>query len=263
MEKNLNIYYRTCSEKNTALRPYWYSKELCLLSFINNFSLIQGIIGINFMLIHDGPMKNNPEWATKLKKIIEPIGVIVEKPKQGNSASCKQTIEESITLPREEIVVFVEDDYLWLNKALLGIVNAIEKLPVDYITPYDHPVRYQKDYPQLVQPDYCHHYPNIHLTSEAHWRAQESTTMTFAARVETIKQDLCYFEIYSDNGKGSPNDRELFRHLQGLGPYENKFSPNRILMGPMPSLATHVHLPWLAPNIQWEDFAKNIIAKNI
>ena len=71
--------------------------------------------------------------------------------------------------------------------------------------------------------------------------------------------DLEYFEKYKDNGKGSPEDRELFREMQSLGDYNYRDLQNpRLLLGPMPSLNTHVHLPWLAPIIDWHE-AANIV----
>src|SRR5207253_10350361 len=98
-------------------------------------------------------------------------------------------------------------------------------------TGYDHPVRYQPDYPKGA--DYPHHHNTIYITPESHWRTQESTCMTFAAKAKTFKEDMKYFEKYKDNGKGYPADRELFREMQGLGNYKYKKSKlPRILVGP-------------------------------
>ena len=83
--------------------------------------------------------------------------------------------------------------------------------------------------------------------------------MTFGAEAGTLRQDVSYFERYHNNGKNVPDDRRLFRHLCGLGVYGGQDNPQRILLGPIPSLNTHLHLPWLAPLIDWEAEAKAIM----
>jgi hypothetical protein len=88
--------------------------------------------------------------------------------------------------------------------------------------------------------------------------------MTFASTSRTLQEDLEYFEKYKDNGKGRPEDRELFREMQGLEDYQYKHPDTpRILVGPMPSLATHAHLPWLAPLVDWESEARKVNNKKL
>ena len=74
-----------------------------------------------------------------------------------------------------------------------------------------------------------------------------------------FQMSIAYFEKYKDNGKGRPEDRELFREMQGLGDYKYKDPEHpRILVNSIPSLSTHAHLPWLAPIVDWEREAKDI-----
>lgn len=255
----VTVFYRTCPLENTRVtRPSWYSKTLCLLSLLSSYSNAEINIDGKFIVLYDGGMKDNPEWADSLKRLVEPRGQIVEKPRKGNSASCFESICRGSELPKEEIVIFAEDDYLWLAPAIMNMVNALIDLPASYITSYDHPVRYLPDFPDGA--DYPHWHHDLYLSGERHWRSQESTCMTFATRAGTLKDDLPVFNKFKDNGKGSPNDRELFRYLQKLGPYRKitTGSKRRLLMGPLPSLSTHLHLPWLAPLIDWEKIAQQI-----
>lgn len=257
MNESCTILYRTHGGENKAPRPYWYTKELCLKSILLAKKLLDSECKTNFVIIHDGSMADNPEWSNTLNRLINDRGVIVEKPKKGNSISCLETIHEAASLPSNEVVFIAEDDYLWLSTSLLATYHALTILPTDYITAYDHPVRYQPDY--LLGADYPHWYNTIHIANGYHWRTQESAPMTFGAKSGTFRDDVEYFERYSDNGKGSPADRKLFRHLQSLGVYKD-IGKKRVLMGPMPSLNTHVHLPWLAPNVNWEKEAE--VVKN-
>jgi hypothetical protein len=212
------------------------------------------IISVKFVTLHDGPLTDNPSWSSSLRGLVEPVGELIELPRQNNSLSCLDAIYRASEHGNEELIIFAEDDYFWLEPSLKGMCSALTQLPADYVTAYDHPVRYQPDYP--LGADWPHWHTTIHLTAERHWRSQESTCMTFGAKAATIRQDLLYFERYHDNGKNVPDDRRLFRHLCGLGSYEEQDNPHRILLGPIPSLNTHLHLPWLAPLINWEAEAR-------
>lgn len=257
MVEKTSVFYRTCSIENKAPRPSWYSKELCLKSIIIAFNLLQNQVPASFTVLHDGEMNRNREWSQVLKQTVEPRGQIIEQSHRGNSASFMESIYRGTMLPEDEIIIFSEDDYLWLTPALIGLFHALTELPADYATAYDHPVRYQPDY--SLDADYPHWHNYIYITEERHWRQQESTCMTFATEVSTLKNDVEYFEKYQDNGKGSPEDRELFREMQGLGPYRYKDWENpRLLLGPLPSLNTHAHLPWLAPLIDWDNAALQV-----
>lgn len=255
MKESCTIFYRTHGGENKAPRPSWYSKKLCLKSTLLALDILRGECRTNFVVIHDGSMEENAKWSETLKSLIKGKGKIIEKPKAGNSVSCLETIQNAATLNPKELVFIAEDDYLWLTGSYIAMFYAMNILPADYMTGYDHPVRYQPDYP--LGADYPHWYNTIHIAGGRHWRSQESTTMTFGARAKTFREDLEFFKMYRDNGKGSPGDRELFRHLQSLGKYAES-GKKRILMGPIPSLNTHAHLPWLAPNIDWDKEAKAI-----
>lgn len=253
MKPNCTIYYRTHAGENKAPRPSWYSKPLCLSSIVRAIEYAKNDFRIKFVLLHDGLLSENLGWTLAIQHTIAKIeGDIVEMQKTNNSRSFLQAFHKALELNDEEIVFFAEDDYLWLEASIRAMAFALLQLPAHYVTGYDHPVRYQPDYP--LGADWPHWDNNIYITGDRHWRTQESTCMTFAAKVSTLREDLKYFEKYSDNGKGYPNDRELFRHLGGLGDYGLGESPRRLLIGPIPSLNTHVHLPWLAPIVNWNQF---------
>jgi hypothetical protein len=250
-----SVLYRTCPGENRAPRPIWYSKEISIKSILLSFRVLKKEVSAEFTLYIDGYLKPHDEWSSMIKKMVESRGTILENPPKGNVETGITVLRQALDLPENRVLIFSEDDYLWLTPALLGIYRSLAELPVQYSTPYDHPVRYQPDYPQGA--DLPHWQKAIFLTKERHWRAQESTCMTFATTSHILSEDITIFEKHKDNGKGRPEDRELFRELQQLGPYEhNRIGKRRLLVGPMPSLATHAHLPWLAPVVDWEKEAR-------
>ncbi len=244
------VYYRTYGGENDAPRPKWYSKELCLKSLVRALDCARQHFDVQFVALHDGPLRQNREWSATIKRLVEPRGELRERPRLNNSLSFLQAIYQASNHDNSEIIVLAEDDYLWLELSIKGMISALTQLPSDYVTAYDHPVRYQPNYPQGA--DWPHWYTTIHITEERHWRSQESTCMTFGAKAETLRADIKYFETYHNNGKNVPDDRRLFRHLCGLGHFQEQDNPHRVLLGPVPSLNTHVHLPWLAPLVNWE-----------
>lgn len=250
VRRSCTILYRTYGGENNAPRPTWYSKQLCLRSILAACERASDAFDIQLTVLHDGELSTTNSWHQQLRRLAEPRGDIVELRKTTNAQSCLDAVRRASALAGDEFVLLSEDDYLWLPSSITGIFGALGALPGDYVTGYDHPVRYQPDYP--LGADCEHWHTTIHLHGERHWRSQESTCMTFATTARTLREDLPYFERYHDNGKNTPNDRELFRDLGGLGMYTTTERKRRLLLGPMPSLSTHAHLPWLAPLIDWD-----------
>ena len=88
-ERETSILYRTYSGENKAPRPDWYSKELCLKSMLVSYDFLKQQVPSNFTLMFDGELNPHDEWAKTLKRMVEPRGLIVERPHQGN---CETTM---------------------------------------------------------------------------------------------------------------------------------------------------------------------------
>ena len=239
----LNVVYRICATESPKRRPSFYSKVRCLKNFLMAVERVQDV---HLVLISDG--EPNPEWIEPL-----PAHAEVEVLKKcGNSASFIHALSTALRYPPADLIYFVEDDYLHVPEALEKLLECNHELQPDYLTLYDHPARYWGgEHPEVDLPLRTNF---IHVTSTHHWRAVESTCMTFAASTRILRQD---FQTIVDHvSPKAPQDRELFRHIQGLGKYSSH-EPARILVGPVPSLATHCEEPWLAPVIDWALLANN------
>src|SRR5207247_4757020 len=129
-----------------------------------------------------------------------------------NAVSFEYALNVVRTFSTEDLSYFVEDDYLHLPEALVRLEECSELVSAEYITLYDHPVRYQAagtpdgDWPLRVSKTY--------EVKGLVWRTVESTCMTFAATAGTIADDRSVFMDYVV-GRRHPLDRGLFRHLQG------------------------------------------------
>lgn len=255
----LRIYYRYCPLERPEVRPTWFSKQLSLVSFAlsleNYLTSVNGDKDFNWWLGIDQFEKLSEAEKRLIDILTKKFGIEVEHlSTNSNTRAYAYMLNKVKTVVDTDKLLFVEDDYLWLPEAVSEMVTTFSNIKgVDYLTPYDHPVRYDDEYCGGM--DLPHWGNKIFLSGGRHYRSQESTCMTFMTSGKIIKEDIDLHLKYSPEDKNCPNDRELFRRLQQLGGYVGD-KKRRLLIGPMPSLATHVHLPFLAPIVDWEKLAK-------
>jgi hypothetical protein len=112
----------------------------------------------------------------------------------------------------------------------------------DYVTGFDHPDKYIADElggnPLVTGGG---EETRVLLTRSSHWKYTNSTTMTFMARVATLRQDREVFHRHC--GTGYPYDYQLFRELCGAG---------RRLASTIPAQSTTLELPHIGPLVDWE-----------
>ncbi len=256
----LHVYYRFCPSDRPEVRPVWFSKKLCLASFVlslNNYLANGGEekpdlwLGIDkFELLMADDKKMIEELSSKFDIKVENLTT------NSNTKAYSYMVKKACEARDDDEILFVEDDYLWLPEAIFEMVETMRNISdVDYLTPYDHPVRYDDTFCGGV--DLPHWGNKIFQFGNRHYRSQESTCMTYMTLGKVLKEDLSLHLEYSPEDKKCPNDRELFRRLQQLGGY-NDLKQRRLLVGPMPSLATHLHVPYLAPVIDWEAKAEDV-----
>jgi hypothetical protein len=80
----------------------------------------------------------------------------------------------------------------------------------------------------------------VMLSESCHWKITNSTTMTFAAQVKTLREDESILREYT---KGSyPRDFEMFLALR---------EKQHGLITPIPGYSTHGETAWLSPLTDW------------
>jgi hypothetical protein len=127
----------------------------------------------------------------------------------------------------DEIVFITEDDYLYLPDLEKYIIEGISI--ADYVTLYDHPDKYMNPSPN----PYVYNggeQTKVFCTRSSHWKFTNSTTMTFAMKAKTLKQDFAIF-TQANQGSGLPEDFKMWCELIKRG---------RTLVSPIPSRATHL-----------------------
>lgn len=148
----------------------------------------------------------------------------------------------------DEIVYFLEDDYYHrMDKDIIKhIIVALNENIADYISLYDHPDKYiiqSKGGNPLVDDEHSGEKTIVKLDSlNQHWKLTNSTTMTFATKISTLKKDRDIFLSYLYPGVSHPNDFHIFLDLISI--------QKSTVATPIPGLSTHGETNYLSPGFK-------------
>lgn len=193
------------------------SKYRCFCNFLDTFGK-QGLT-----IIADNI---KPETEALLKSHVADVHATA----LGNSGSFVYALDMAVRYSDDAIVYFVEDDYLHMPDAENILREGLAR--ADYVSLYDHPDKYMSSGPNPFVSD-GGEATRVILTRSTHWKYTNSTTMTFAARVKTVKQD---YDLLNQHCRTDiPLDFKMFTTLRQHG---------RELITPIPGRSTHCdHFP--------------------
>tara|TARA_R110000782_G_scaffold166796_2_gene258726 strand:- start:268 stop:831 length:564 start_codon:yes stop_codon:yes gene_type:complete len=149
-------------------------------------------------------------------------------------------LDIALTYDDDEIVYFVENDYIHKKESYEIITEGFE-LGASFVSLYDHPDKYLD--PSQGGNPYCEgggEDTRVYLTDLCHWKVTNSTTMTFAAKVSTLKRVESILRKWTS--ETHPNDFQMFLELR---------DNNELLITPLPGYATHGETAWLSPLTDW------------
>ena len=226
----MRIIYRISDNGYNKIKPDYINNENCLA---NATKVLEGAI---FHVIADN---TSPETNDMIQKYITKDGV--EYVSKGNGAATfNLALDKALTYNDDEIVYFIENDYLHKPDSLKIIQEAFELNP-SFVSLYDHPDKYMK--PEQGGNPYCKggaEDTRIYKTNSIHWKITNSTTMTFASKVSTLRENE---DILRKHTSGThPDDFQMFLELRGK---------NKLLITPIPGYSTHGETAWLSPLTDW------------
>ena len=271
--KSLDIILRTCTSVKmlTQSKERVFEKEKseytlrCLKSIVNSIKFSENelkkikikltIIDFNSDQVIIDQFKsilNNNFFNYEIKKLeYEKYSTQISntneenKPVTINQKSNMSNIHQSIELSKncEDLIYFVEDDYIHSKNSILELISAYEKFSSQlntevFLCPTDYPYLYR---------DIEH--TNILIGNQSHWRRINQTLCTFLTSKKMINKyhekiaQMCKFEHY-------PFEKPLHEI------YKKEFC-----FSPIPSLAIHCtninSIYGLSPNVDikkiWEE----------
>ena len=176
---NKYLLYRISSRVNAKPRIAGFSKLVCLDNLLAAFPDYRMIC-----------LADNCDAETLA--LLRAKGFFrLEETRLGQTASFYHLVNMAIeTLQDEDIVYFIEDDYLHLPGAGQVLEEGLDVF--DYVTLYDHPDKYGvfgKGRNPYVDEGKLSEATRVFKGALALWRTTNSTTHTFACHVKTLKED--------------------------------------------------------------------------
>jgi hypothetical protein len=230
----MHIYYRISDTGYNKIKPPFINNSNCLHNFIGIFSKSEyhiSVIADNVSSTTYDMIENHvPSNRIKTVSI-------------GNGAGTFNiALDDALNISNEnEIVYFVENDYLHKSGSDSVLIEGFDLNP-SFITLYDHPDKYLD--PSHGGNPYCTggaENTRLYLTRSCHWKITNSTTMTFAAKVKTLKQAENILRKWTN--ETHPHDFQMFLDLQ---------KHHHVLISSVPGYATHGETQWMCPLHDWE-----------
>jgi len=249
----IHCVYRLClnsaPSKNKA-RPPYFSKEACLTNFVRSIQYRDDVRLAIFLDSVNSPGESidNIHWLAQLIDQYDLDVDQISSPLNGGTEanSFRYVLDYThiaydyawdIDHAEEDIIYFVEDDYLhamgWPDIMMEGF-----SIPgIDYVTLYDHNDKY-------FLPEYNNLQSKIYRTPSVHWRSTPSTTNTFAAKIGTMLEDKEIHKHFSRPEISISQDHFKFCTLQQ--------TYNRKLISCIPGYSTHMEPDYMSPTVPWE-----------
>lgn len=205
----MKVFYRISDNGYRKQKLPGASKKVCLENFLEKFGKIDVVIA-------DNCREDTLSWLFG-------VGLNVVTTNLGNAPSFMRAMDMSMSEKDGETIYFVEDDYLHREGSCKAIDDGLAF--GDYATLYDHPDKYGKAYGGGEE---C----SVFRKDNQHWRTSVSTTMTFASKVKTIKEDQHIFRKHCSTMH--PNDHGIFVELSK--------SKNRRLCVSIPGMSFHADI---------------------
>lgn len=222
----MKILYRIAEKKNKAkgknikkIKPDWVNNQSCLYNLFQHK-------GASELIVFGDQLEESLKMTKQL------ADKFIETTNHGNAATFIEVLQYALdNFDSEEVVYFVEDDYIHRTGMVKAILEGLER--ADYVSLYDHPDKYGNS-------------EILFYTKSSHWKFTQSTTMTFATKVKTLAFD---FKIFKEGCKDAliPPDHPIWSFLTT--------QMHRRLATPIPGFATHGEKKWLAPVIPWYQYA--------
>lgn len=218
-------------------RPEWFSYETCFRNLLQTVRADPLAHRVRIVVLFDGTREEFEDDFVAGYHANPGLNISVQFTRGGsNGASFLVALEMVRTspIPETDLVYFLENDYLhqpgWVSK-LFELYDS--PLGVGIVSLYDHGDKY-------FLPMYADLQSRIVHTPTHHWRTAPSTCGTFVLSKAAVLQD---YDLWTSN----LYDYVLFPEAIRRG---------RLLLTPVPGLATHAMTGYLSPTIDWAQRAR-------
>jgi len=228
----VKIIYRISDSGYSKVKPAYINNEACLKNAIQTFPWFDH----EWTILADNISE---ETRTMIKKYISEK--FIKDVSVGHGAGTfNLALDEALREPNWQSIYFLENDYLHKPNSDKIIQEGLE-LGASFVSLYDHPDKYLP--PTQGGNPYCEggaEDTRVYLTELTHWKITNSTTMTFAATLQTLIRTEETLRKYTQGSY--PEDFKMFLDLREQG---------ELLISSIPGYATHGETAWLSPLTDW------------
>jgi hypothetical protein len=225
----MKIIYRISDAGYKKIKPDYINNERCL----RNAAYVFDQEANDWSIIADNISDPTYQMITSYVKSAK-----IKKVSVGHGAGTfNLALDEALSLDDNEIVYFIENDYLHKLDSMKILLEGFTT-GADYVSLYDHPDKYIDGANPFVESG--GEVTRVLLTESCHWKLTNSTTMTFAAKVKTLKEDESILREFTNGSY--PRDFDMFLALREKG---------RSLITSIPGYSTHGETAWLSPLTDW------------
>jgi hypothetical protein len=287
----LRLVYRSYGGENLKRRPFYYSKMLALISFVRAATEVKGA---ELLFLNDGPIPDDKLAVMRRYGRVAQTGEKAKGMRASYRAALDLVTTESWT--DDDVVCYVEDDYLFMADAFIALDEAVAGLPdASYFSLYGTKANYDDPLERIEHgvPREWKAHPDRRVGNRI-WFNRASITSTFAARVGILREDLPIFIQCMRPFRRRLLDHETCLIYQGFLPYHGRefffglpgdfevglrgvvraavLVPFRIALNVRahrqqtphllytvtPNLATHLEHPVISPDRDWFAVAADI-----
>jgi len=228
----VKIIYRISDSGYSKVKPAYINNEACFKNAIQTFPWFDH----EWTILADNISE---ETRTMIKKYISEK--FIKDVSVGHGAGTfNLALDEALREPNWQSIYFLENDYLHKPNSDKIIQEGLE-LGASFVSLYDHPDKYLP--PTQGGNPYCEggaEDTRVYLTELTHWKITNSTTMTFAATLQTLIRTEETLRKYTQGSY--PEDFKMFLDLREQG---------ELLISSIPGYATHGETAWLSPLTDW------------
>lgn len=247
-KKKLHIFYKHIHAARGENRPDWFTHEACFVNLLHSIKLAKSVpLEIELNVLFDGTQESYEsdfikEYYEQARSIsdVDAVEFKLQIFKGGSQRLAGLYLLDQIyqrNYPSSDYVYILENDYLHDYDWVYFFNQLISSdIPFDYVSLYDHSDKYpfMKGFHEM----HTGLVSFIYVAGDRHWRTVPSTCYSFITSAKKFQED---FEIL----KSDLMDHQMFAELEKKG---------RVVLSPIPGLATHCMVNLLSPGVDWEKF---------
>ncbi len=217
-------HWNGANKRKIETRPEWFSYEKCYRSVKND--------NVDLHILLDGTRDGHHFEFDKEDNVVEFTGGT-----DHDSLRFALDYVKAQNFKQDDIVYFIEDDYLHRPGWSEVMIEAFDNINSDYLTLYDHLDKYH-------HPGYDKLQSKVLYTKSCHWRTTPSTCNTYAGKWSTF---IKHWDDHHYHWCLPENTHDGYDHTK----FVRLWQAGSNLISSIPAYSTHCEKQFLSPLINW------------